>query len=193
MADIALNRSLRQERVNTNLHGLERLLWEDIAHSLDQFQNHVYEADAIIDFRENLKHAAHEAMDAARMRVDQYVKCASVRSNNRGRFLQLKADEHIAHGLLLLAAHCDEDEPEQFDQGRARYCHNAVIAELVQFLWDHAHPAVTNRHDITERWCSNVELWIARDHQKAHGISFYDLALRQAPRALLRAREEDLF
>ena len=140
MADIALNRSLRQERVNTHLHGLERLLWEDLAHSLDLYQNHVYEADAIIDFRENLKHAANEAMDAARKRFDQYAKCASVRSNNRGRYLQMKADEHIAHGLLLLAAHCDENEPEQLDLGRARYCHNAVIAELVQFLWDHAHP-----------------------------------------------------
>ena len=103
VADIALNRSLRQERVNADLHGLERILWDSIAHSLDTFQDHVYEADAIMDFRENLKHAAHEAMDAARKRFDQYAKCASVRSNNRGRYLQLRADEHIAHGLLLLA------------------------------------------------------------------------------------------
>ena len=178
MADIALNRSLRQERVNADLHGLERVLWADIAYSLDHFQDHVYEADAITDFRENLKHAAHSAMDAARKRFDQYAKCAYARSKNRGRYLQLRADEHIAHGLLLLAAHCDENEPEQLDLGRSRYCHNAVIAELVQFLWNHAHPVVTNRHDICERWCSNMELWIARDQEKAHGISFYDLALR---------------
>ena len=94
---------------------------------------------------------------------------------------------------MLLAAHCDENEPEQLDLGRSRYCHNAVIAELVDFLWAHAQPIVTNRHDICERWYSNVEIWIARDQDKAQGISFYDLALRQAPRALLRASEKDLY
>ena len=96
------------------------------------------------------------AIDTAQERFQQYVRCADARSNNRGRYLQMKAQEHIAHGLMLLAAHCDENEPEQLDLGRSRYCHNAVVAELVDFLWKHAQPIVTNRHDICERWCSNV-------------------------------------
>jgi hypothetical protein len=133
------------------------------------------------DFKMELQQIAFRAMELSFMRMEDYATWCLRNSNNRGRYLEMTAYQHLANGLLLIS-HALQAEPP----GMTRYANNDVLMELISFASFAAHHQSTNKHDVLQRWRENVELWLAHDAYKP-GISQYDLVLRTTRRAMLRA------
>ena len=169
------------ERNNAVTHAISAELAERLSDVTFEWTEYGVYFRSFADYKMELQKLAFRAMELSYMRMEDYATWCLRNSNNRGRYLEMTAYQHLANGLLLIS-HALQAEPP----GKTRYANNDVLMELISFASFAAHHQSTNKHDVLQRWRENVELWLAHDAHKP-GISQYDLALRTSRRALLRA------
>ena len=146
------------ERKNALTHGLSRDIAARLTDVDEEWQVKWLRNNNFEDYKNELRDVSFQAINLAFERMKDYATWCLRNSNNRGRYLEMTAYQHLANCLLLLATALQAEPPRL-----TRYANNDVIMELVSFAAFAAHHQSTNKHDVLQRWRVNVELWLARD------------------------------
>ena len=190
-----------EDTVNTVIHTDQERMHADMVEGTRTLQEalRLWNREGFLCAKGIILDVAQQCLAIANERFRQYTAYCFRQSTSRGRLLTIMAYQHLANGCLALATAIDPDEPCAPNHPKAtrserdgpwtwRYCDNQRIAELLRLGCAFAHPELSNRCDLAERWWENAQLWLARDDgARKIGMTVYSLALRNMKSALSRS------
>ena len=117
--------------------GLNDVVWE--------WQQFGDQRSTLPDYKTQLRDITMQAMNLSITRMQDYSNWCLRNSNNPGRYIEYRAYQHLANGLMLVDIAIQEEPP-----GLTRYARNDVLMELLEYASFAALHNPPNKHDTLE-------------------------------------------